>query len=164
MGVAYSQDLRDRVMAAVDGGLGVYTAAPLFGSACRTFTQRVVHLQGARPAPRHRRRDGPQVGRRAEGEACGLRRALERKVSLRPGRIKRGLFTFRPTWRTPWRQSCRDPMTGIMRPLSGFLRRSDGKTSLKLSRTHWRPSIARIMRRLRGFLRRSARKAPLPRR
>ena len=43
-------------------------------------------------------------------------------------------------------------------------RRSDGKTLLKLSRTHWRPSIARIMRRLRGFLRRSARKAPLPRR
>jgi hypothetical protein len=30
MGVAYSQDLRDRVMAAVDGGLGVYSAAPLF--------------------------------------------------------------------------------------------------------------------------------------
>ena len=30
MGVAYSQDLRDRVMAAVDGGLGVYAAAPLF--------------------------------------------------------------------------------------------------------------------------------------
>ena len=30
MGVAYSQDLRDRVMAAVDGGLGVHAAAPLF--------------------------------------------------------------------------------------------------------------------------------------
>jgi hypothetical protein len=30
MGVAYSQDLRDRVMAAVDGGLGVYSAAPMF--------------------------------------------------------------------------------------------------------------------------------------
>jgi Transposase len=30
MGVAYSQDLRDRVMAAVDGGLSVYSAAPLF--------------------------------------------------------------------------------------------------------------------------------------
>jgi hypothetical protein len=27
MGVAYSQDLRERVMAAVDGGLGVYSAA-----------------------------------------------------------------------------------------------------------------------------------------
>ena len=30
MGVAYSQDLRDRVLAAVDGGLRVYSAAPLF--------------------------------------------------------------------------------------------------------------------------------------
>ena len=30
MGVAYSQDLRERVMAAVDGGLSVYSAAPLF--------------------------------------------------------------------------------------------------------------------------------------
>jgi transposase len=30
MGVAYSQDLRERVMAAVDGGLGVYSAAPMF--------------------------------------------------------------------------------------------------------------------------------------
>ena len=30
MGVAYSQDLRDRVMAAVDSGLKVYSAAPLF--------------------------------------------------------------------------------------------------------------------------------------
>ena len=28
--MAYSQDLRDRVTAAVDGGLGVYSAAPLF--------------------------------------------------------------------------------------------------------------------------------------
>ena len=33
-----------------------------------------------------------------------------------------------------------------------------------ISRTHWRPSIARIMRRFTGFLRPSARKAPLPRR
>jgi transposase len=30
-GQAYSQDLRERVMRAVDGGLGVYAAAPLFG-------------------------------------------------------------------------------------------------------------------------------------
>ncbi len=29
-GQSYSQDLRDRVMAAVDGGMGVYDAAPLF--------------------------------------------------------------------------------------------------------------------------------------
>jgi transposase len=30
MGAAYSQDLRERVIAAVDGGLGVYAAALLF--------------------------------------------------------------------------------------------------------------------------------------
>jgi transposase len=30
MGRAYSQDLRDRVMAAVDGGAGAYAIAPLF--------------------------------------------------------------------------------------------------------------------------------------
>jgi transposase len=30
MGAPYSQDLRGRVIAAVDGGLGVYAAAPLF--------------------------------------------------------------------------------------------------------------------------------------
>jgi hypothetical protein len=33
--------------------------------------QRVVHLQGARPAAGERRCEGPQVGRRAEAEACG---------------------------------------------------------------------------------------------
>ena len=32
-----------------------------------------------------------------------------------------------------------------------LLRRLDGRTLLKLSRTYWRPSIARIMRRLRDF-------------
>jgi hypothetical protein len=64
MGVAYSQDLRERVMAAVDGGLSVYSAAPLFRVS--------VSYKGARPAPRDRRGDGPQVGRRAEAEACGL--------------------------------------------------------------------------------------------
>jgi hypothetical protein len=42
MGVVYSQDLRDRVMAAVDGGLGVYAAAPLFRSACRISTRRLA--------------------------------------------------------------------------------------------------------------------------
>ena len=30
MGICYSQDLRIRVLAAVDGGLRVYSAAPLF--------------------------------------------------------------------------------------------------------------------------------------
>ena len=30
MGKPYSQDLRERVMAAVDGGTGAYAEAPLF--------------------------------------------------------------------------------------------------------------------------------------
>jgi hypothetical protein len=50
--------------------------------------------------------------------------ALERgKVSFRPSRIKRGsssnlTFTFRPNYRTPWRQSCRDPSTDTTRVAS----------------------------------------------
>ena len=52
-----------------------------------------------------------------------------------------------------------------MRPLSVFLRRSDGRTSPRPSRTRiGGPRSARILRKLRGFLRRSARKEPLPRR
>ena len=46
MGVAYSQDLRDRVLAAVDGGLGV-----VFGRA-PVSRQRVVYVQVAGPTPR----------------------------------------------------------------------------------------------------------------
>ena len=62
MGVAYSQDLRDRVMAAVDGARRVCGHAAVSG-------QRIVHLQGARLAPRDRRRDGPQVGPKPKLEA-----------------------------------------------------------------------------------------------
>ena len=58
MGVAYSQDLRDRVMAAVDGGLSVYSAAPLF----RVSVSYIYKAR--RPAACDRRCDGPQVGRR----------------------------------------------------------------------------------------------------
>ncbi len=44
-GQSYSQDLRDRVMAAVDGGMGVYDAAPPFsrrrgGATARDFRER----------------------------------------------------------------------------------------------------------------------------
>ena len=66
MGVAYLQDLRERVMAAVDGGLGVYSAAPMF----RVSVSYIYKTLGRRP--RDRRRDGPQVGPRAEAEACRL--------------------------------------------------------------------------------------------
>ena len=58
MGVAYSQDLRDRVMAAVDGGLSVYSAAPLF----RVSVSYIYKALGRRRATGEC--DGPQVGRR----------------------------------------------------------------------------------------------------
>ncbi len=62
MGVAYSQDLRERVMAAVDGGLGVYSAAPLFrvsvsyiykalGRRCATGDV-TAHKSGGGPKPK----------------------------------------------------------------------------------------------------------------
>jgi len=41
MGKPYSQDLRERVIAAVDGGIGAYAAAALYPR------QRLLHLQGA---------------------------------------------------------------------------------------------------------------------
>ena len=39
MGKPYSQDLRERVIAAVDTGTGAYVAAPLFRSASPIFTR-----------------------------------------------------------------------------------------------------------------------------
>ena len=51
MGKPYSQDLRERVMAAVDGGTGAYAAAPLFR------VSSFLHLQGAWPPASDRRDD-----------------------------------------------------------------------------------------------------------
>ena len=52
-------------------GCGGRGAQRLFGRAA-VSGQRVVHLQGARPAACDRRCDGPQVGRRPKAEARGL--------------------------------------------------------------------------------------------
>jgi transposase len=62
MGVAYSQDLRDRVMAAADGGLGVYSAAPMFRVSvsylCKALGRRrapgdvTAHKSGGGPKPK----------------------------------------------------------------------------------------------------------------
>ena len=56
MGVAYSQDLRDRVMAAVDWWAGRVFAAPLF----RVSVSYIYKALGRRQRPGC---DGPQVGR-----------------------------------------------------------------------------------------------------
>jgi len=130
--------------------------------------------------PRTRRRDRapslPAPGIKAKrrrslrGSLCLLSRRRKTPRPRRPAETIK-LVTRRPRSRRPTRRRSilsgtlwRPSIAGIMRPLSGFLRRSAGRTLLPLSGTHWRPSIAGIMRRLRGFSRRSARKAPLPRR
>ena len=70
MGVAYSQDLRDRVMAAVDGGLSVYSAAPLF----RVSVSHIYKALG-------RRRATGEVT--AHQWAAGRSRSLTKRCALR---------------------------------------------------------------------------------
>ncbi len=77
-GQPYSQDLRDRVMAAVDGGMGVYKASPLFK----------VSVSYIYKAQARRRRTGETTAR---PQRCQLGRklaayhdAIRAEVSARP--------------------------------------------------------------------------------
>ena len=63
MGKPYSQDLRERVIAAVDTGTGAYVAAPLFR------VQRLLYLQGFDPATHNRRSNRTPIRRRSQTEA-----------------------------------------------------------------------------------------------
>jgi Transposase len=58
MGRAYSQDLRERVIASVDSGTGAYAAA---------FVFRVT-----RTAEENRRDERASLGRRLQAEACRI--------------------------------------------------------------------------------------------
>ena len=60
MGRAYSQDLRERVLAEVDSGTGVYAAAG----------QRVVYLQSFGAAAENRRDARTSLGGRFQAETC----------------------------------------------------------------------------------------------
>ena len=62
MGKPYSQDLRERVIAAVDTGTGAYVAAPL-------SSQRLLYLQGFDPATHNRRSNRTPIRRRSQTEA-----------------------------------------------------------------------------------------------
>ena len=79
MGVAYSQDLRERVMAAVDGGMGVYSAAPMFRVSVsyiykalgrrRATGDVTAHKSGGGPKPKLAAYDEPlraQVAQKAD--------------------------------------------------------------------------------------------------
>ena len=75
MGVAYSQDLRDRVMAAVDCGLGVYSAAPLF----RVSVSYIYKALGQHRATGGVSGQPTQVGQRAKPKLA----ASQRRCALR---------------------------------------------------------------------------------
>lgn len=65
-GRAYSQDLRERVMAAVDSGTGAYAAAAIF----RVSVSYVYKVLGRRKRAGEARAR-PSLGRRPQAEACG---------------------------------------------------------------------------------------------
>lgn len=78
MGKPYSQDLRERVIAAVDTGTGAYAAAPLF---------RFVHLQSGRrratgEITARRSGGGPKPKLAAHDEAVRTRIAAEPDITL----------------------------------------------------------------------------------
>jgi hypothetical protein len=68
MGKPYSQDLRERVIAAVDTGTGAYVAALLFQVSVSYI------LQGFDPAAEDRRSDRAPVRLRSETKAGAARR------------------------------------------------------------------------------------------
>jgi transposase len=69
MGAAYSQDLRDRVMAAVDGGLGVYSAAPMFRVSVSYIYKALGRRRATGDVTAHKSGGGPKPKLAAYDEA-----------------------------------------------------------------------------------------------
>ena len=80
MGVAYSQDLRERVMAAVDGGLGVYSAAPLFRVSVSYIYKALGRRRATGDMTAHKSGGGPKPKLAAYDEA--LRAQVTRKADI----------------------------------------------------------------------------------
>lgn len=80
MGVAYSQDLRDRVLAAVDGGLRVYSAAPLFRVSVSYIYKALGRRRATGDVTAHKSGGGPKPKLAAYDEA--LRAQVARKADL----------------------------------------------------------------------------------
>jgi transposase len=82
MGKPYSQDLRERVIAAVDGGTGAYAAAPLFQVSVSYIYKALIRRRTtgettARPSGR-----GPRPKLAAHDEALRARIAAEPDITL----------------------------------------------------------------------------------
>jgi transposase len=80
MGVAYSQDLRERVMAAVDGGLGVYSAAPMFRVSVSYIYKALGRRRATGDVTAHKSGGGPKPKLAAYDEA--LRAQVTRKTDI----------------------------------------------------------------------------------
>ncbi len=82
MGKPYSQDLRERVMAAVDSGSGAYTVAPLF----RVSVSYIYKVLGRRRATGETTARTGRAGRKAKLAAHdeALRRLRNCRRGLRP--------------------------------------------------------------------------------
>ena len=82
MGVAYSQDLRDRVMAAVDGGLRVYAAAPLFRISVSYIYKALGRRRATGDVTTHKSGGGPKPKLAAHDEALRAKVAQKADVTL----------------------------------------------------------------------------------
>lgn len=80
MGVAYSQDLRDRVLAAVDGGLRVYSAAPLFRVSVSYIYKALGRRRASGDVTAHKSGGGPKPKLAAHDEA--LRAKVTQKADI----------------------------------------------------------------------------------
>jgi transposase len=93
MGKAYSQDLRERVIAAVDGGTGAYSAAPVFRVSVSYIYKALIRRRmtgeiSARPSG-----GGPKPKLAAHDEALRARIAAEPDITL--GELQAWLLTER---------------------------------------------------------------------
>ena len=82
MGVAYSQDLRERVMAAVDGGLGVYSAAPLFRVSVSYIYKALGRRRATGDMTAHKSGGGPKAKLAAYDEALRAQLAQKGDITL----------------------------------------------------------------------------------
>ena len=82
MGVAYSQDLRERVMAAVDGGLSVYSAAPLFRVSVSYIYKALGRRRATGDVTAHKSGGGPKPKLAAYDEALRAQVAQKADITL----------------------------------------------------------------------------------
>ncbi len=82
MGVAYSQDLRDRVLAAVDGGLRVYSAAPMFRVSVSYIYKALGRRRASGDVTAHKSGGGPKPKLAAYDEALRAKVAQKEDATL----------------------------------------------------------------------------------